>query len=141
MAGEQDVVVADGVRQEIAGVLRAEAQPDLRAAEVGFPLVAEGLSFGDERAVQLAGEFEYGDGAEGEVPVDADAYAGFEVDRLTAVSLTGRCQGGDRLRVHQWTSGQIQCGRVICAMEQDPVSNREEVLTPAPTWMDLRTRC
>ena len=88
VAGNQDVVVADGVCQEVAGVLRAEAQPYLRAAEVGFLLIAQGLSLGDESAVQRAGEFEDGDGADGKMPVDADSYAGFEVSVITVAITT-----------------------------------------------------
>ena len=77
--GDDDMVVSDGVRQEIAGVGRGQAQPDLGAAEVGFVLVAEEFSFGDEGAVQRAGDLEDGDRAFREVPVNAYTDAGFEV--------------------------------------------------------------
>ena len=73
------MVISDGIGEEIAGVGRGKAQPDLRAAEVGLVLVAEEFSFGDEGAVQRAGDLEDGDRAFREVPVNAYADAGFEV--------------------------------------------------------------
>ena len=79
VAGNDYVVIADGIGEEVAGIGRSKAQPDLRAAEIGLVLIAEEFALGDECAVQGSGELEHGDGAFREVPVDAYAYAGFEV--------------------------------------------------------------
>ena len=53
MAGDDNVVVSNRVRQEVPGVFRAEFQYYLGAAEIGFVLVAEQLAFGGKTAAEV----------------------------------------------------------------------------------------
>ena len=80
MTGHDDVVIADGLRQEVVGLaLVGELDDLLRAAEVGLRLVAHQLAFGNEVALEVAREFENGDGAFLHKASDARADARLEV--------------------------------------------------------------
>ena len=72
MAGHDDVVIADGVREEIAGqALVGELYHLLCTAQVWFLLVAQQCAFSDEMALQVARYLEEGDGALLHKPSDA----------------------------------------------------------------------
>ena len=76
MAGEDDVVIADGVREEIGGPVGVRQADDLLgAAEVGLGLVAHQLALFDEAAREVARHLEDGDGAFLHITSDADTDA------------------------------------------------------------------
>ena len=80
MAGDNDVVVADGVGEEIAGLGGVgEAYDLLGAAEVGLRLVSDERSFCDEAARQVAGDLGDGDVAQGHEATDGGADARLEM--------------------------------------------------------------
>ena len=79
VAGEDDVVVADGLRQEVARVGGLQLQDHLRAAQVLLILVAHQRSFRHEMAPEVAGDFEDGHGAFRQFAVDAHADPGLEM--------------------------------------------------------------
>ena len=54
MAGENDVVVADGVGEEVASVIGTQAKDDLGAAEIVLVLVAKEFSFSNETALHIS---------------------------------------------------------------------------------------
>ena len=79
MARKDDVMVADGVLEEVACILGPESEAHLRAAEVLAVLVVQQFPFRDEMTLQVAGDLEDGDRSLRENAVDAHADAGLEV--------------------------------------------------------------
>ena len=76
MTGEEDVVVADGAGEEVAGVLWVgELDDGLCAAEVGTGLAAQKLTFGNEVTGEVARNLEESDGTFGHIASDAYADA------------------------------------------------------------------
>ena len=54
MRGEDDVVIPDGIGQEVTGVVRAESQDYLRTAEIILILIAQELSFRHEMPFHIS---------------------------------------------------------------------------------------
>ena len=80
MSGQDDVVVADGIVEEIRSLSgRGETDDLLRAAEVWIRLTDRELPFFDEVTRQVAGHLEDGDRPLLHVTSDANADARFEV--------------------------------------------------------------
>ena len=80
VAGEDDVVIANWVGQEIRGLCRVCQLDDLlRSAEVGLRLVTNQPAFCDEVAREVAGDFEDGDVFLFHIAPDAHAYARLKV--------------------------------------------------------------
>ena len=73
------MMVPDGIREEVPGVLRRELHHHLRAAEMVLILVVQELPFRGEPAVQLAGDLEHRHGAFRQFAVDAHADPGLEM--------------------------------------------------------------
>lgn len=79
VAGDEDVVVGDGVGEELLGGFRGGLEPYLSAAEVRGVLVgSEGDVLGEE-AGEVATDLDEGVGALGEFSVDGDTDTGLEV--------------------------------------------------------------
>ena len=75
MAGDEDVVVGDGVEEEPLGGFGGGLEPYLGAAEVGGVLVGgEGDVIGEETG-EIATDLDEGVGALGEFSVDGDTDA------------------------------------------------------------------
>ena len=79
MAWDEDVVIGDGVGEELLGGFGGGLEPYLGTAEVGGILVGgEGDVLGEE-AGEIATDFDEGIGAFGEFSVDGDTDAGLEM--------------------------------------------------------------
>ena len=86
MAWEDDVMVSDGIRQEIGGLTGVWQLNDLLgSAQVGFCLVADQLTLFDEKAGEVAWYLEDGDGSFLHISSDAytDAWFKMGVELIT----------------------------------------------------------
>ena len=110
MTWDDDVVIADGVGEEIAGAgWVGEADDLLGAAEVGLRLAAHQLALADEAACQVARDLEDGDGPLCHIPPDADADARLEVG-VELVAFNHVERDGTMCKQHFARLGVHRCG-------------------------------
>ena len=79
MARQNNVMIADGVRKEIACIFRRKLEHHLGAAEIVLVLVVQEFSFGQEMPLQITGDLEHRNRSLQQFPVDADTDTGFEI--------------------------------------------------------------
>ena len=110
MAWYDNVMIAYGVCEEVAGVLRRNAEGNLRAAEVVLIAVGDEFALGDEAAGQVAGDLENGHRPLREMAVYADADAGFEVGVECAFADDVKRNGA--VREQNLSAPRVDAGRI-----------------------------
>ena len=107
MTGQDDVVIADGIGEEIGGLVLVGKSDDLlRATEIGLGLIPQEFTFRNEMARQIARHLEDGDGTSLHVAAygNADARLKVGVELITLYHVERNGAVGEEylaaLRIH-----------------------------------------